>query len=145
MLKQVKINIPLLDVIQQVPSYDKCLKDLCTHKRTTHAPKKAFLTAHVSSILSCQVPVKYKNPSCPTISFIIGDTLIEKVLLDLGASVNLLPFSVYQTSGLGELKKTSVTLQLADGPIKVPKGIVEDVLIKVGNFVFPVDFVVLKI
>ena len=117
---------------------------MCTHKRTTHVPKKAFLTAHVSSILSCQVPVKYKDPGCPTISCIIGDTLIEKALLDLGASVNLLPFSVYQTLGLGELKKTSVTLQLADRSVKVPKGIVEDVLIKVGDFVFPVDFIILE-
>ena len=142
--KQVNINIPLLDAIQQVPSFAKCLKDLCTHKRTTHVPKKAFLTSQVSSILSNQIPVKYKDPGCPTISCVIGDTFVEKALLDLGASVNLLPFSVYQALGLGELKKTNMTLQLADRSIKMPKGIVEDVLIKVGDFVFPVDFVVLE-
>ncbi|XP_074355671.1 uncharacterized protein LOC141695314 [Apium graveolens] len=142
--KQVKINIPLLDAIQQVPSYAKCLKDLCTHKRTTHVPKKAFLTSHVSSILSNQISVKYKDPSCPTISCVIGNTFIDKALLDLGASVNLLPLSVYQALGLGELKKTSITLQLADRSVKTPKGIIEDVLIKIGNFVFPADFVVLE-
>ena len=142
--KQVKVNIPLLDAIQQIPSYAKCLKELCTHKRTTHVPKKAFLTSHVSSILSNQIPVKYKDPGCPTISCVIGDTFVDKALLDLGASVNLLPFSVYQALGLGELQKTNVTLQLADRSVKIPKGIIEDVLIKVGDFVFPVDFVVLE-
>ena len=74
----------------------------------------------------------------------IGDTLIEQALLDLGASVNLLPYSVYEQLGLGELKPTKVTLQLADRSVKVPRGIVEDVLIKVGDFVFPVDFIVLE-
>ncbi|XP_074350090.1 uncharacterized protein LOC141689636 [Apium graveolens] len=142
--KQVKINIPLLDAIQQVPSYAKCLKDLCTHKRTTHVPKKAFLTSHISSILSNQIPGKYKDPGCPTISCVIGNTFIDKALLDLGASVNLLPLSVYQALGLGELKKTSITLQLADRSVKTPKGIVEDVLIKIDDFIFPVDFVVLE-
>jgi hypothetical protein len=63
--------------------------------------------------------------------------------LDLGASVNLLPYSVYVQLGLGELKPTTMTLQLADKSVKVPQGIVEDVLIKVDKFYFPVDFIVL--
>ena len=88
--------------------------------------------------------MKYKDPGCPTISCVIGNTFVDKALLDLGASVNLLPFSVYQALGLGELQKTNVILQLADRSIKIPKGIIEDVLIKVGDFVFPVDFVVLE-
>jgi hypothetical protein len=64
-------------------------------------------------------------------------------LLDLGASVNLLPYSVYSQLGLGELKPTTMTLQLADQSVKVPRGIIEDVLIKVDKFYFPVDFIVL--
>jgi hypothetical protein len=63
--------------------------------------------------------------------------------LDLGASVNLLPYSVYVQLRLGELKPTSMTLQLANRSLKVPRGIVKDVLIKVDKFYFPVDFVVL--
>ena len=73
----------------------------------------------------------------------IGGTCVEKALLDLGASVNLLPYSVYKQQGLGELKPTSITLSLADRSIKIPKGIVEDVLIQVDKFYYPVDFVVL--
>ena len=141
--KQVKINIPLLDAIKKIPSYAKFLKDMCTVKRRHNVQKKAFLTEHVSSIIQHITPPKYKDPGCPTISCIIGNTKIERALLDLGASVNLLPFSVYQQLGLGELKPTSVTLQLADRSVKVPRGVVEDVLVQIDKFYFPVDFIVL--
>ena len=87
--------------------------------------------------------MKYKDPRSPTISVNIGGTCIDKALLDLGASVNLLPYSVYKQLGLGELKPTNITLSLADHSVKIPKGIVEDVLIKVDKFYYLVDFVVL--
>ena len=77
------------------------------------------------------------------ISVNIGGTCIDKALLDLGASVNLLPYSVYKQLGLGELKPTNITLSLADRSVKIPKGIVEDVLVKVEKLYCPVDFVVL--
>jgi hypothetical protein len=86
--KHVQINIPFLDAIQQVPSYAKFLKDLVTVKRKTNVPKKAFLTEQVSSILQYKMPVKYKDPGCPTIACKIGDNRAERALLDLGASVN---------------------------------------------------------
>ena len=63
--------------------------------------------------------------------------------MDLGASVNLLPYSVYKQLSLGELKPTNITLSLADRSVKIPKGIVEDVSVKVDKFYYPVDFVVL--
>ena len=87
--------------------------------------------------------MKYKDPGCPTISVNIGGICIEKALLDLGASVNLLPYSMYRQLGLGELKPTSITLSLADRSIKIPKGTVEDVLFQVDKFYYPIDFVVL--
>ena len=68
---------------------------------------------------------------------------MEKTLLDLGASVNLLLYSMYKQLGLGELKPTSITLSLRDRSIKIPNGAVEDVLIQVDKFYYPVDFVVL--
>ena len=87
--------------------------------------------------------MKYKDPGCPTISVNIEGNCVEQALLDLGTSVNLLPYSVYKQLGLGELKPTSITLSLADRSIKIPKGTVEDVLIKVDKFYYPIDFVVL--
>ena len=111
-LRQVKVNIPLLDIIKQVPSYAKFLKDLCTIKKGLGIEKKAFLTEQVSVIIQSKNPVKYKDPGSPTISVNIGGTC--KALLDLGASVNLLPYSVYKQLGLGELKPTNITLSLVD-------------------------------
>ena len=105
--------------------------------------KKAFLTEQVSSIIQSKNPVKYKDPRSPTISVNIGGTCIDKALLDLGASLNLLPYLVYKKLGLGELKPTNITLSLADRSVKIPKGIVEDVLVKVEEFYYPVYFVVL--
>ncbi|XP_052288726.1 uncharacterized protein LOC127899394 isoform X2 [Citrus sinensis] len=142
--KQVKVNIPLLDAIKQVPSYAKFLKDLCTVKRKLKVRKSAFMAEQVSTILSTNNKLKYKDPGCPTISCIIGNHRIEHALLDLGASVNLLPYSVYLQLNLGELKSTSATLLLADRSVKVPKGIVEDVLVQVDKFIYPVDFIVLE-
>ena len=130
-------------MIKQVPTYAKFLKDLCIMKRGLNVDKKAFLTEQVSAIIQCKTSVKYKDPSCPTILVNIGGTCVEKVLLDLGASVNLLPYSVYKQLGLGELKPTTITLSLADRSIKIPKGTVEDVLIQVDKFYYPVDLVVL--
>ena len=140
-MRQVKVNIPLLDMIKQVPTYAKFLKDLCIVKRGLNVDKKAFLTEQVSSIIQCKTPVKYKDPGCPTISVNIGGTCVEKALLDLGARVNLLPYSMYKQLELGELMPTSITLCLDDRSIKIPKGTVKDVLIQVEKFYYSVDFV----
>ena len=142
-LRQVKVNIPLMDIIKQVPTYAKFLKDLFTIKKGLSIEKKEFLTKQVSAIIQSKNPVKYKDLGSPTISVNIGGNCIDKSLLDLGASVNLLPYSVYKKLGLGELKPTNITLSLADKSVKIPKGIVEDVLVKVDKFYYPVDFVVL--
>ena len=142
-LRQVKVNITLLDMIKQVPTYAKFLKDLCIVKRGLNVDKKAFLTEQVSAIIQCKTPVKYKDPGCPTISVNIRGTCVEKALLDLGASANLLPYSMYKQLGLGDLKPTSITLSLANRSIKIPKGKVEDVLVQVDKFYYPVDFLVL--
>ena len=65
---QVKINVPLLDVIQQVSSYVKFFKDICTKKRKINVLKKVFLTTNISELLSGPIPVKYKDPGCLTIA-----------------------------------------------------------------------------
>jgi hypothetical protein len=88
--------------------------------------------------------MKYKDPGCPRISCFIGEHKIEKALLDLGVNVNLLPYSVFQSLNLGELKSTSVTLLFVHRSVKVPRGIVEDVLVQVDKFIYPVDFIILN-
>ena len=77
-LRQVKVNIPQLNMIKQVLTYVKFLKDLCTVKRGLNVDKKAFLTEQVSAIIQCKTPVKYKDSGCPTISVNIGGTCVER-------------------------------------------------------------------
>lgn len=143
--KQVRINIPLLNVIQQIPTYAKFLKDLCTVKRKLNVQKKAFLTEQVSTIIQSNTPPKYKILGSPTIACVIGSSKIGQALLDHGSSVNLLPYTIYEQLGLGELKPTPIILQLVDQSIKMPRGIVEDVLVQIDKFFYSVDFVVLDV
>ena len=108
--KQVQVNIPLLDMIQQISSYAKILKNLYTKKRTTNVPKRAFLVASISSYLLSHMPIKYKDPGSPTLSCTIEETHIEKALLDLRASVNILSYSIYEQLRLEKLQPIENTL-----------------------------------
>ncbi|XP_024044701.1 uncharacterized protein LOC107174952 [Citrus sinensis] len=112
-------------------------------QRNLHVTKKAFLTEQTSNLLQCKMPPKFKDPGSPTISCVIGNQCFDKALLDLGASVNLLSYSVYMQLGLGELKSTPIILQLADRSMKIPRGIIEDVLIQIDKFYYSVDFIVI--
>ena len=79
--------------------------------------------------------MKYKDLGCPIISCFIGEHTIERALLDLGASVNLLPYLIFQSLNLGELKPTFVTFLLVDRSVKVPREIIKDVLVQVDKFI----------
>ncbi|XP_075507576.1 uncharacterized protein LOC142544410 [Primulina tabacum] len=103
------------------------------------ALKKAKLDAQFSKFL--EIPPKLKDPGSFSIPCMIGDVVFPKALCDLGASINLMPLSVFRKLGLGEPKPTQMSLQLADGSVKHPRGVKEDVLVKVGKFTFPTDFV----
>ncbi|CAN6562049.1 unnamed protein product [Malus baccata var. baccata] len=141
--KKVQINIPLLDAIAQIPSYAKFLKGLCTNKRKFTDHEQIELTNCCSEVLITKMPPKLQDPGSFTIPCVIGDFKFNKAFLDLGSSVNLMPFSIYEHLGIGELRRTSVSLQLADRSVTYPKGLVEDVLIKVDQFILPADFLVL--
>ncbi|XP_043696755.1 uncharacterized protein LOC122647429 [Telopea speciosissima] len=144
LFQQVHINLPLLDAIKQVPAYAKFLKDLCTQKRKlrNQTPKTIHLIEQVSAVIT-DLPPKLKDPGIALISCVIGDLSIDKALLDQGASVNILPGSIFEKFGLGELKSIKVILQLADRSMKRPHGLLEDVLVKVDDLYFLVDFLVL--
>ena len=96
LFQQVHINIPLLNAIHHVPTYAKFLKELCTQKREPKIHKKIMLSEDVSAILLNQLPQKMKDLGAPLISCVLGGVTFNKALLDLGASVNLLPTAVYQ-------------------------------------------------
>ena len=105
--------------------------------------KKEFLPLQVSAIIKNKIPVKHKELRCPIILVTIGETHIEQALLDLGASVKILPYSVYKKFELGELKTTNITFSLADRSIKKLRGIVEDVFVQGDTFYYHDNFVVL--
>ncbi|XP_070052663.1 uncharacterized protein [Nicotiana tomentosiformis] len=73
----------------------------------------------------------------------IGSYAFAKALCDLGESINLMPLAIYKRLGIGRARSTFMLLQLADRTVKRPSGILDDVLVQVGKFVFPADFVIL--
>ncbi|CAN6707366.1 unnamed protein product [Malus baccata var. baccata] len=84
------------------------------------------------------------NPGSFTIPCVIGNTRFESAMLDLGASINVMPYSIYASMNLGALKNDGVIIQLADRSNAYPKGVLEDVLVQVNHLVFPADFYVLE-
>lgn len=103
------------------------------------------MAAPSTQLIQHNFPPKYKDPGCPTISITIGQTTLENCLLDLGASVNLIPYFVFKTLNLGKLKPTNLQLRLVDRSTKIPKGVIEDVIVKVNDFYYPADFIILEI
>ncbi|XP_050876643.1 uncharacterized protein LOC127080359 [Lathyrus oleraceus] len=91
-----------------------------------------------------KIPVKKKDRGSVTIPCTIGDRKFKKALTNLGASVSLMPLSIYKKLGIGTVQDTRMTLQFADHSVRRPYGIMEDVLVKIDKFVFPVDFVILE-
>ncbi|KAJ9542483.1 hypothetical protein OSB04_028989 [Centaurea solstitialis] len=142
--RKVEVNIPLLDAIKQVPRYDKFLKELCTNKKKLTGNEKVSMGENVSAVLQGQkMPLKCKDPGMFTIPCKLGNVSIDRAMVDLGASINVMPYSIYSLLNVGPLEKTGVVIQLADRSIVYPKGVLEDVLVQVNELVFPADFYVI--
>ncbi|XP_035842040.1 uncharacterized protein LOC118488794 [Helianthus annuus] len=141
--KQVKINLPLLEAIKQVPAYAKFIKELCTQKRQQKVPKLVDLKERVSTVLKGDLPPKLQDPGTPFINIQVGNFQTARALLDLGAGVSILPGGLYDQYDFGPLKRVETTVVLADLSHKLPRGIVRDVIVKVDEFYYPVDFLVL--
>ncbi|XP_038695435.1 uncharacterized protein LOC119992714 [Tripterygium wilfordii] len=142
-LSKVQINLPLLDVIEQIPAYGKFLKSLKTHKLKFAPNEGVRLNKNVSAILQRDLPPKLSDPGSFDIPITIGNKRHGHAMLDLGASINLMPFSVYKELGIQGMKKTTVRLELADRSVRHPKGIVEDILVQVDKLILPADFIIL--
>ncbi|RDX98547.1 Pro-Pol polyprotein, partial [Mucuna pruriens] len=150
MFQKVEINIPLLDAIKQIPKYAKFLKELCVHKRrkmkgsrelggVVSALTKTNSAAGISQVL----PKKCRDPGIFSVPCTIGDCTFADTMLDLGASINVMPASTYRSLNFGDLEPTGMTIQLANRSIVQPLGVLEDVLVQVNELIFPTDFYVL--
>ncbi|GKD18983.1 hypothetical protein Tco_1208141 [Tanacetum coccineum] len=89
------------------------------------------------------IPQKEKDPRSFTLPCFINNVYFDNALIDLGASVSVMPLLTYLNLGLGELAHTRLTVELADRIVKYLKGIAENILVRIGKFTFPVDFIIL--
>ncbi|XP_019149873.1 PREDICTED: uncharacterized protein LOC109146677 [Ipomoea nil] len=140
--RKVEVNIHLLDAIKQIPRYAKFLKELCTNKRKLKGNEMVSMGENVSAILQKKLPPKCKDPGMFAIPCKIGNINIERAMLDLEASINVMPLSVYSSLNVGPLKEKGIILQLADRSNVYPRGVLEDILVQVQGLVFSADFYV---
>ncbi|MFS8034865.1 putative nucleotidyltransferase, Ribonuclease H [Helianthus anomalus] len=144
MFTQLKINLQFIEALQSMPKYAKFLKDLLKRKERIGEFSNIPLTVGCSAVILNKLPEKLTDPGTFMIPCFFGGVVTPAhALADLGASINLMSFSLYERLGLGELTPMRMSLSLADRSVKYPRGIVENLLLKVDRFVFPVDFVVL--
>ncbi|XP_056687520.1 uncharacterized protein [Spinacia oleracea] len=145
-LRQMYITIPFKDALKQMPTYTRFLKEILSGKRDFDVKETVNLTENCSAIILNKTPPKLKDPGSFSIPYAINKELeIRNALCDLGASVSIIPYSVFSKLEVGDLVPTNITLQLADRSVKYPIGKVEDVPLVVGELTFLVDFVVLDI
>ncbi|XP_076901427.1 uncharacterized protein LOC143555831 [Bidens hawaiensis] len=142
MFSQLRINLPFIEALQHMPKYAKFLKDLLKLKESLEKLSTVSLNGECSAVVLNKVPEKLPDPGFFTVPCLFGRDTSCQALANLGASINLMPYSLFEKLGLGELTPTCMSLSLADHSVKYPRGIIENLLVKVDGLVFPVDFVV---
>jgi hypothetical protein len=144
MMNKIYVDVPFTEVLTQMPTYAKFLKEILSKKRKIEEGETVNLTEECSAIIQNKLPPKLKDPGSFSIPCVIGSEIVKKAMCDLGASVSLMPLSLYERLGIGELKSTRMSLQLADRSVQYPAGIIKDVPVKVGEIYVPTDFVVME-
>ncbi|XP_073119973.1 uncharacterized protein [Henckelia pumila] len=119
------------------------IKELYETFRRCEGCKKVELGEQVSAVIQRKVPTKCKDPGMFSIPCKIGGVQLDTAMLDLGASINVMSYSVYASLKLGPLNETVIVIQMADRSTIFPRGLLEDVIVQVGELVFPADFYVL--
>ncbi|XP_019230575.1 PREDICTED: uncharacterized protein LOC109211491 [Nicotiana attenuata] len=145
-MKRVHVNLPITKVISQMLAYAEFLKEILSNKHKVEETSVVKLTEHCSAILQNKLPQKCDDLGSFTILCSLESTKFEKSLYDSSASINLMPLSIFRKSegDIGEIRSIPVSLQLVDQTTIIPEGIVEDVLVRVDKFVFPVDFIMVN-
>ncbi|XP_070032491.1 uncharacterized protein [Nicotiana tomentosiformis] len=141
MMKSLSINVPLVESLEKIPGYVKFMKDLVTKRRSMNC-ETIKMKHQVSAIVHSMAP-KLEDLDTFTIPCTIGRPDFAKALCDIGASINLMPYSVFKILGIGKPRPTFMRLQMADRTLKRPLSIIDDVLVRVDKFILPADFVIL--
>jgi hypothetical protein len=141
----VELNIPLIDVIKQIPKHVRFLKELCTTKRAFKLKGHEMVSTGevVFVVIQMNMPLKQKDSGAFTIPCVIGNASFKRALYDLGASISVIPKHVCDSLSLEPLNKTSIVIQLSDRSFVYPLGVIEDVLLKIDSLVIPCDFYIL--
>ncbi|CAM9000179.1 unnamed protein product [Rhodiola kirilowii] len=102
------------------------------------------LNVECSAIVQSRMPKKMQDHGSFSIPISLRKIEIDRALCDLGGSISLIPYSLFEKIDMGELYPTTISLKLADRSSRIPRGVLRDVPIKVGKFFIPVDFYVLE-
>ncbi|XP_047268863.1 uncharacterized protein LOC124898840 [Capsicum annuum] len=141
-LKQLTVNVPLVEALEQIPGYAKFMKDLVMKKRVVRYEPMDNLH-HCSAISTRSLLQKKADPRAFTILCTVRSLNFVKALCDLGASINLMSLSMYKNLGSGDPTPINIRLVMADRSIKWPVVILDDVLVKVADVILLTNFVVL--
>ncbi|GJZ71625.1 reverse transcriptase domain-containing protein [Tanacetum coccineum] len=144
MIQAVRINVPLVDFLAGMPNYGKFLKELVSNKHKLEQISTAFLSNESSALIQNKVPPKLGDPGSFLIPCNFNKAFSFDALADLGASMNLIPYSLYAKFSLKTLKPTKVSIRLADESFQYPVEIAENMPVEVDKFTFPMDLVILK-
>ncbi|XP_069144387.1 uncharacterized protein [Solanum lycopersicum] len=142
MFKQLSINFPFVEALEQMPGYAKFMKDLVTKKRSVTSEADCRMQ-HCSAIATRSLVQKKEDLGAFTIYCTVGSLHFAKALCDLGADINLMSLFIYKKLILGDPKPTAMRLLMADQTLKRPLAILHTVLVRVEFFIFPADFVIL--
>ncbi|GJV04238.1 reverse transcriptase domain-containing protein [Tanacetum coccineum] len=143
-IRAVRINVPLIDVLAGMPNYGKFLKELISNKHKIEQISAAFLSDESSAMIQNKVPPKLGDPGSFLIPCNFNKNFSCNALADLRASINLMTYSLYAKLSLENLKPTKMSVRLADRSFQYPVGIAKNMLVEVGKFTFPADFVILE-
>ena len=120
------MSLPLLEVIEKMPTYAKFFKELNSKAWKKYFLERIVISKEASAAMETALPLKMKDPRSFIITISVDETRKEKAMLDLGASINLMPYALFKDLGLEGLKPTTMELILADRSVRHPTGVVED-------------------
>ncbi|GJV94831.1 reverse transcriptase domain-containing protein [Tanacetum coccineum] len=143
-ISAVRMNVPLIDVLAVMPNYGKFLKELISNKHKIEQISAAFLSDKSSAMIQNKAPPKLGDPESFLIPCNFNKNFSCNALTDLGASINLMPYPLYAKLSLKNFKPTKMSVRLADRLFQYHVGIAENMLVEVGKFTFPADFVILE-
>nr|GEV68298.1 hypothetical protein [Tanacetum cinerariifolium] len=139
------VDTTLVNDIRKTPKYTRHLQELVSNKIQIEKLPMVKLNAQCFVVLQNKLPSKEKDSGSFVLPCVIGNTIVNNALVDLGVSISIMPFFVFKRLGLGNPRPVNMVIELADRSMQSPKGIVENVLVKIHKFIFVVDFVILDI